>query len=52
MLNNLNNLEQKNIILQQRIFNMNWTILTCIELIKKGNSEKALKLLKKIVYEK
>lgn len=52
MLNNKNNLEHKNIILQQRIFSMNWTILTCIELLKKGNTEKALKLLKKVVYEK
>ena len=52
MLNNKNNLEQKNIILQQRIYEMKWAILTSIELMKKGNNEKALKLLKKVVYEK
>ena len=46
------NLEKKNIILQQRIYDMKWTILTSIELLEKGNSEKALKLLKKVVYEK
>lgn len=52
MLNNKNNLEQKNILLQQRIYEMKWTILTSIEILEKGNIEKALKLLKKVVYEK
>ena len=46
------NLEKKNIVLQQRIYDMKWTILACVELLEKGNSEKALKLLKKVVYEK
>lgn len=38
--------------LQIRNQDLEWTILKAIELIKKGNSEKALKLLKKIIYEK
>lgn len=47
-----NNLEVKLIKLQQRNYDLKWTILTSIELLKKGNSEKALKLLKKVIYEK
>lgn len=47
-----NNLEVKLIKLQQRNYDLKWTILTCIELLKKGNNEKALKLLKKVIYEK
>ena len=47
-----NYLEKRNIQLQQRIYDMKWTIDTCINLLKEGNSEKALKLLKKVVYEK
>ena len=38
--------------LQIRNQDLEWSILKAIELIKKGNSEKALKLLKKIIYEK
>ena len=45
-------LEQRNIELQQRIFDMKWIIESSIKLIEKGNNEKALKLLKKVVYEK
>ena len=47
-----NNLELKNINLQQRIRNLEWTILNVIELMKKDKNEKALKLLKKVLYEK
>lgn len=47
-----NNLELKNINLQQRIKNLEWTILNSIELMKKDKNEKALKLLKKVLYEK
>lgn len=47
-----NNLEVKLIKLQRRNYDLKWTILTSIELLKKGNSEKALKLLKKVIYEK
>ena len=46
------NLEAKNIRLQQRVHDLEWTTLTVIELIKKENYEKALKLLKKVMYEK
>lgn len=42
----------RNIILQQRVYDMKWCMLTCIELLEKGKNEKALKLLKKSVYEK
>ena len=45
------NLEAKNIRLQQRVHDLEWTTLTVIELLKKGNNEKALKLLKKVMYE-
>ena len=47
-----NNLELKLVKLQQRNYDLQSTILTAIELIKKSNSEKALKLLKKVLYEK
>ena len=47
-----NNLEQRNIKLQQRVYDLQWTILSAIELINKGNIEKAMKLLKKVMYEK
>ncbi len=47
-----NNLELKLIKLQQRNFDLQDKILTAIELLKKGNNEKALKLLKKVIYEK
>ena len=48
----VNKLEVTNIKLQQRIFDLENTVLGVIELIKKGNSEKGLKLLKKVMYEK
>ena len=48
----LNYLEATNIKLQQRVFDLENTVLSVIELIKKGNSEKGLKLLKKVMYEK
>lgn len=48
----LNCLELTNIKLQQRVFDLENTVLGVIELIKKGNSEKGLKLLKKVMYEK
>lgn len=44
-------LEQRNIKLQQRIFDMNWSILKAIELLEKENNKKALKILKKVLYE-
>ena len=43
-------LEQRNIELQQRIFDIKWNLDTIIELLEKGNNEKALKLLKKVKY--
>ena len=46
------NRDLKLIRLQQRNYDLQDTILTAIELLKKGNNEKALKLLKKIMYEK
>lgn len=49
---NNGNLEKRNIILQQRIYDLKWTILTVIELLEKGNTNKAIKFLKKSVYEK
>lgn len=45
-------LEQRLIILQQRNYDLQDKILTAIELLKKGNTEKALKVLKKVLYEK
>ena len=48
----VNYLEATNIKLQQRVFDLENTILSVIELMKKGNSEKGLKLLKKVMYEK
>ena len=47
----ISNNDKQLIILQQRNFELQDTILTAIELLKKGNSEKALKLLKKVLYE-
>ena len=43
-------LEQRNIELQQRIFNIRWNIDTVIKMLEEGNNEKALKLLKKVMY--
>ena len=40
------------ILLQQRNYDLQDKILTAIELLKKGNVEKALKVLKKVMYEK
>ena len=40
------------ILLQQRNYELQDKILTAIELLKKGNIEKALKVLKKVLYEK
>lgn len=48
----VNHLEVTNIKLQQRVFDLEDIVLSVIELIKKGNSEKGLKLLKKVMYEK
>lgn len=48
----MNKLEVKLINLQQRNYELQDKILTAIELLKKGNIEKALKLLKKVLYEK
>ena len=47
----MNNLELKLINLQQRNADLKNTIFNAIELLKKGNSEKALKILKKVLYE-
>lgn len=44
--------DKRLIILQQRNFDLQDKILTAIELLKKGNTEKALKVLKKVIYEK
>ena len=43
--------EKRLIILQQRNFDLQDKILTAIELLKKGNTDKALKVLKKVLYE-
>lgn len=47
---NKEKLEQRNIELQQRIFNIKWNIDTVIKMLESGNNEKALKLLKKVMY--
>lgn len=44
-------LEQRNIILQKKIFDMRWSILKCIDLLQADKPEKALKILKKVLYE-
>ena len=43
-------LEQRNIELQQRIFDIKWHLDTVLELLEKGNIEKAIKILKKVIY--
>ena len=48
----ISNNDKQLIILQQRNFDLQDKILTAIELLKKGNTEKALKVLKKVLYEK
>lgn len=47
----MNNLELKLINLQQRNADLKNAIYNAIELLKKGNNEKALKILKKVLYE-
>ena len=44
--------DKRLILLQQRNFDLQDKILTAIELLKKGNIEKALKVLKRVLYEK
>ena len=44
--------DKRLIILQQRNFDLQDKILTAIELLKKGNNDKALKVLKKVIYDK
>lgn len=44
--------DKRLIILQQRNFDLQDKILTAIELLKKGNTDKAIKVLKKVLYEK
>ena len=44
--------DKRLILLQQRNFDLQDKIYTAIELLKKGNIEKALKVLKKVLYEK
>lgn len=45
-------LEQRNIKLQQRVYDLKWSMFTAIELIEKNNLGKAIKILKRSVYEK
>ena len=47
----MNKLEIELIKLQERNYNLKNTIFNAIELLKKGNSEKAIKILKKVLYE-
>lgn len=49
---NTKRLETRNIELQKRIYDIEWNISTCIDLLEEGKNEKALKLLKKVFYEK
>lgn len=44
--------DKKLIILQQRNYELQDKILTAIELLNKGNIDKAIKILKKVLYEK
>ena len=44
--------DKRLILLQQRNYDLQDKILTAIELLKKGNVDKALKILKKVLYEK
>lgn len=48
---NKERLEQRNIELQQRIYELKWHIDTIIKVLESGNNEKALKLLKKVMYD-
>ena len=47
----MNKLELELIKLQERNYDLKNTIFNAIELLKKGNSEKAIKILKKVLYE-
>lgn len=47
----VNKLEIRLINLQQRNEDLKQGIFRAIELLKKGNNEKALKILKKVLYE-
>lgn len=44
--------DKRLILLQQRNYDLQDKIYTAIELLKKGNVDKALKILKKVLYEK
>lgn len=44
--------DKRLILLQQRNYILQDTILTVIEILKKGNIDKAIKMLKKVLYEK
>lgn len=48
----ITNNDKQLIKLQQRNYNLQETILKAIEILKEGNIEKALKILKKVLYEK
>lgn len=51
MISNKEALEQRNVILQKKIFDMRWSILKCIDLLEADKKQKALKILKKVLYE-
>ena len=46
-----NKLELELVKLQERNYDLKHTIFNAIELLKKGNSDKAIKILKKVLYE-
>lgn len=48
----ITNNDKQLIKLQQRNYDLQETILKTIEILKEGNIEKALKILKKVLYEK
>lgn len=45
-------IENKLILLQQRNFELQDKIYSAIEILNKGNIDKAIKVLKKVLYEK
>ena len=47
----ITNNDKQLIKLQQRNYDLQETILKTIEILKEGNIEKALKILKKVLYE-
>ena len=47
----ISNNDKQLIILQQRNYELQETILKAIEILKEGNIEKAIKILKKVLYE-